>query len=175
MSKQSWGGKIRALFAGANSDLEQIRAEIGELKRQREEVINTSLPKAEALERLVEFVDSEADSFGAEYRFLNAAATPDAAPQDIGAFEIGRGDTGPLLCWLFGETIKERLSELVEQTKYNEGIPAAEREAAAAEIDRRLLALETEEEEIITSAETAGMDIPRRGDCDPRIVLEVRS
>lgn len=171
MSKST--NRLAGVINTLANDIKKLRQQINDLKHQRDEIINHRLPKSEALARLVEFVDSEAESFDAWHRFGNAAATVDAWPHDIKGFEIARGDIGPLLCWLLGDTIKRRLTGLMEQSNYIEGLPAAEREVAVSKIKSQILDLERTEEAIIIEAEEAGFSIQRRTDFDPAVVLEV--
>lgn len=172
--KTTIGAHITALFGSTTGDLAKLRNQITELKQQRDHVASGRLTKAETIQRLAEFVDNEAAGFDARHRFANAASTSGATPIDITGFQVWKGDAGPLLCWLLGDAIKHRLAELVEESNLPEGLPADKRPAAIKELEARINALEVEEEAIITDAEAAGMDIPRREDCDPRVVLEVR-
>ena len=170
MSKST--NRLSRLIGDVSSEIKQIRLQIADLKQQRDDILTHRVPKPEALARLLEFVDSEAESFDAWYRFGNAVATPDARQHDINGFEIMRGDSGPLLCWLLGDTIKQRLSRLIEQSDYIEGLPAAERESAVSRIEYQIIDLERSEEAIIAEAEEAGFGIQRRPDFDPAVVLE---
>lgn len=172
MSKTT--SRFSGVIGAATNDIEKIRQQIEDLKQQREIIINHRLPKPEALARLIEFVDSEASSFNAWSEFGNSAATPAAIPSDITGFEIARGDTAPLLCWLLGDTIKQRLTELINRSDYIEGLPSDKRDDAAAKLNRQILDLERAEESIILDAEEAGLTIPRREDLNPAVVLEVR-
>lgn len=169
--------RIGALFRGSNSDLGKLRRQIAKLKDERAIIIESRLPKEEALARLLQFVDAEADSFDGYGRFINAASTHDADPGSIEGFELWQGarapDAGPILCWLLRDTIKEKLAETIRASDYPEGIPSNQRAVAIADIERQLFQLEREEEALICEAEEAGIEIERREDCDPRIVLEV--
>lgn len=172
--KTTLAGRITTLFSNTTGDLAKLRNQIADLKQQRDRVASGRLTKAETIQRLNEFVDNEAAGFNAKDRFANAASTSDATPSDITGFQVWKGDAGPLLCWLLGDAIKHRLAELVEESNFPEGLSADKRPAAIKGLEARIYALEVEEEAIITDAEAAGMDIPRREDCDPRVVLEVR-
>jgi len=172
--KKTLAGRIGAIFSSTTGYLANLRDNIDNLKQQRDQIVNGRLTKAETIKRLNEFVDDEAASFDANYRFANAASTHDATPRDITGFQIFGNDAGPLLCWLLGDAIKHRLSEMVEESNLSEGITASKRQEVIAEIEARIYSLEVEEETIITDAEEAGMEIPRREGCDPRVVLEVK-
>lgn len=174
MSQQTLSGRINALFNSATRDLANLREQISDLKQQRDKIALGRLTKNETIQRLNEFVDNEAAGFDAKHRFANAAATSDATPRDITGFHVWQGDAGPLLCWLLGDAIKFRFAELVEECGIPEGLPANKRAEAIRELDTRIYALEVAEEAVIMDAEAAGMTIPRREDCDPRVVLEVK-
>jgi len=51
------------------------------------------------------------------------------------------------------------------------GLNPEQRRAALAEIDGRIRAAEVDEERIVRELEARGLDVDRRGDADPSIVL----
>jgi hypothetical protein len=54
------------------------------------------------------------------------------------------------------------------------GMSPADRDARLAALDQQILSLEREEEQTIAEAEALGLNIPRRLDCDPAIILGLR-
>lgn len=78
-----------------------------------------------------------------------------------------------LLCWISPDLVRKRFSD--ELDRFYEGVVAMD----AASISKRRAALEAElfdlevaEERLIAQAEEAGQRINRRGDADPRAILE---
>ncbi|MGE0082451.1 MAG: hypothetical protein AB7U81_14260 [Thiohalomonadaceae bacterium] len=179
--RQSFSERMRAVFSDVTNELERVRSQIADLKARRDQVANARLPKAEVLARLNEFVDSEAAGFDAAWHFVNPASSPDARMIDITGFEIGvsgeghhrAADAGGLLCWLMGDVVKKRLAELVNAADFSDAVPADKRAGMLRDLDEQIHALEIQEEALITDADAAGIELARRADCDPAIVLEV--
>lgn len=77
----------------------------------------------------------------------------------------------PQLFWLLGDTIKESLLAKVEAMDYVPGLPRAERVKRREQLSSQLHTLEVKEEELICEAELAKLQIFRRADADPAVVL----
>jgi hypothetical protein len=77
-----------------------------------------------------------------------------------------------VLIWLFRDQLVEGLS-----AEIGEDAPGAlsydQREAELGRLSKELLALERQEEALISAAERVGQRIVRRRDADPRAILEV--
>jgi hypothetical protein len=78
-----------------------------------------------------------------------------------------------VLCAIAGDGMRAVLRDAIGAylAPHPPGLPLAERELRAAEIDEEIFALEWEEERLIEQAEEAGMEIEGRGDADPRAIL----
>src|SRR5690606_12789306 len=72
---------------------------------------------------------------------------------------------------VLADAMKAGIRARIESLEYEPGLPTAEREAALAEINERLLAAELEEEDIVRQAAAAGLTLHRRPDCSPAAVL----
>jgi len=174
---------LAAMREGIGGQLESLRAEIAELRDQLESVDDGAVPKAEYTARVAAWVDDQAQQFaqGAEFA-ISALRLPRAQPREVTVAQIpvrGGGsdeiiaaaDAGPLLCFLFADTLKERLGQLIEQSAYIQGPPSGERDRMRAEIEEELDRLESEEEALIVEGEAVGLTLHRRPDARPSIIL----
>jgi hypothetical protein len=82
-------------------------------------------------------------------------------------------DLGPILAWLFPDLVRQRLHDLLEeQSKTLEsGPPMPERKEKLEKLEVELYELEEQEEAWIELAEIEDVEIIRRPDIDPFIVL----
>lgn len=78
---------------------------------------------------------------------------------------------GPMLAWLMGDALVQRMHAEIDRLDYRPGPPMAERPARVAELKTALRKLEQQEEALICGAEDAGIMIPRRVDADPAVIL----
>lgn len=78
-----------------------------------------------------------------------------------------------MLCALVPEAVRTTLREQAEKHigEHGEGLPLAERAKRIAELDAERDALELEEEALVRTLERQGLDIDRRGEARPEIVL----
>lgn len=164
----------------AEKELAKAREQIESLIAQRDSIENAPLPRAEAVERISCWVESQAamcrlDHFGAH------AASPSSelpklevtavAPAHDSVVTISH-DLGPQLCWLFGEMVVKRLADTLPAD--DGAIPMAERPAMIAKLDASIAKLALAEEELVGSLEAGLETVARRPDVDPAIVLNVR-
>ena len=142
------------------------REEVAAVQAEMEELRQQPLPASEALGRLQEYIERRA----AEYRHdaaIAALTSATARPRSL----VTPDTLEPLLCWLLGDTLRDRLAAELEKTDTG-GVSTHERSAQAAELAERKFQLEAEEEQLIRQAEAAGLTIERRADADPRVVLQ---
>lgn len=188
MKASSLHKTIHKATSDVSNAISSLRDEIMALREEREWLETGPLPKSEFIERICSSIDLASESFDSQppiasalhadrngnhelsYLFringtTNGYATGNVAHGDINA------NIGPMLCFFFGDQIKEKLLTTVEKMDYQEGPPDAERAALIANIDMRIHDLEVEEESIIETAESVGIEIMRRPDCNPAIVL----
>ncbi len=156
------------------------REDIEELEAERDELESGYLPLGDVTQRIAAMINHEAGKFDAEYllgnqirnarRFLDSSlliANVDTLVQ----FEH-KVNLGPLLAFLFGDEIKQRLAAYVETLDLPTGPTAEERPALIKKLDQEILQLEIEEERLICEAESAGIQIARHPDAEPAVVLE---
>lgn len=161
--------------------LTKVRSEIAALTQKRETVIGAPLPKVEAAQR----INAMVDQLAGECRGLPTLAASAAVPWttiEVGTFSL-RGNSsvdahggvqlavaaGPLLCWLLGDTIKQRLIESLPADAGS--IPMADRPAQIAKLDAALQPLAADEESLASQLEVAGEAVARRPDADPALIL----
>lgn len=174
-------------------EIAAVRRQIERTQEALDEAINAGVPKVEYMERLQQWVEREARRFAdnAEYRVsaLRAPRPGSSGPTLLRApvhgssqmaFEgatsgpvFAEADVAGLLCWLFGDTLKQRLTELVEQSGYREGPPISDRPKLQRRLEEQADELGLQEERLIRTAEARGQRIHRREDCRPEIVLDL--
>ncbi|GAA0595526.1 hypothetical protein [Caenispirillum bisanense] len=149
------------------SEIEDVRAQIRTLT-ETIEGLESALPSIEEAEaKLSRIIDDLAGKFGPDLYAVTAAEATSAQ------FQInveGNYRFGPLMAWLFGDALKEAYGRVIRE-RLGAGIPEAERQKRLAAARAKRLQLEIREEAIIAEAEAAGLDILRRGDADPAVVL----
>ena len=99
-----------------------------------------------------------------------------AVPLRFASVAGGAVDLAPvahMLAAVAPELLRGALLEAVGRSygKSPPGLPAAERAAALAEIDRELREVELGEERLIRALEAEGLEIDRRADANPALVL----
>lgn len=148
--------------------LAKLRAEIVQLGEERAKIKEDSVPRDEALEAIARAIEHNASWVTPNYGVL---VRPGANPAELDLVPNGR--VASALCSFFPDLVRNRLVEEVDRhlEERPPGIPTAERPAALAEIDAAIRKLGVEEEEIIVAAEAAGIELDRREDADPAIVL----
>jgi hypothetical protein len=185
--RQSSAAAMAELRNGIEGRLEQIRARIAELQARLELVNEGAVPTGEYIARVNEWVDGKAAEFAQSVGYsLSALRLPEGRGVDVGIGRLGvRGggagediavaDAAPLLCFLFGDVLKERLGDVIAKSPYQEGPPLAQRAELRRELQAELDRLEIDEETLIVEGEQVGLALPRRVDCRPEIILALAS
>lgn len=156
--------------------LAAVRAERAEALAQQATVRSKPAPLEEGMARLRGLLDqSERNVDLAAHRFLGPDA-PKANVQSL--FVKGRADLHPKA---FSEAVHRLLNRQQIEARFEAAMRAAlegqetigseSRSSQLAEIDARLRALEIEEERIVCALEAEGVDVLRRPDADPAVVL----
>lgn len=80
----------------------------------------------------------------------------------------------PLLCWLMPDPVTQRICAAIDggEIAFESGPPTAERPALIEAARERLFSLECDEEQLISDAEEAGIEIGRRADASPEVILD---
>lgn len=139
----------------------ELRDQIAALKARRREASAAPAADAEIQAALDDFIKRRA----AEYR-VNRITDPLARRGRIGS--LGVENIEQFAAFFFGDTIREALLAHVDT---GEGLSRDDRAARLAQIDEELFTAECAEEQTIAEAEDEGRTIERRGDADPRAVL----
>lgn len=189
MPKASLLDRITAAFSGASDELASLRHQIEVLREQRARVETAPLSASETRQRIHKLLDAERQDFERRLAYgLSAAARPGARIADVDLLTLTcrserdpdagvtkqRADLAGLITFLMGDELRSRLDPVIDALA-DGGISSSERSERIAEIDAKIHAAETREEELIDEAERAGMQIARRADADPAVVLEVQA
>ena len=150
--------------------LAKLRAEIVQLGEERAKIEGASVPRDEALDLIERTISHNASRVGSTYGFL---LRPGTSPADLDL--VPNGQVASAFCSFLPDLVREKLIAEVDRNlaERPSGLPTEERPAALAEIDAAIRKLGVEEEQIITEAEAAGIELDRREDADPAIVLGV--
>jgi hypothetical protein len=152
------------------TQLEQLRANIVEFQEERAKIEKASVPREEALNLIERTIAHNASRSLVGYRVLlcpgESVASLDLVPN---------GHVAAALCSFFPDLIRSKLVAEVDRQleEWPSGLPTAERPGAVAKLEAEIRELGVQEEALILEAEAAGIEIDRRGDADPRIVLSV--
>lgn len=179
--------EFTATAAAIHEHVAEVREQIAAISEEIAWYQSAPLPKLEIVERAAAAVDREATKFIAEAQVGDLVHRGEVAEllELTGRTEVvapGSPIAGvnikisPLLAWLFSSTIKDRLAEAIEQGEidFAEGPPQAERTALIQSARARLHALGLEEEALIEQAEAVGIEIARRPDAAPDVILCAR-
>lgn len=175
--------KFTAVAAAGQRQVDELRVQIRSVLDEISWIETSPPPKDEVKQRIAAAVDREAA------RFLEQAQLGDlvhrgeisellslrGASQLIAGGSVASAtlELAPVLSFLFQETIKARLCEALDKSlvDYSEGPATDDRSALLQSARDRLHALEVEEENLVLEAEAAGIEIHRRADANPAIVL----
>jgi hypothetical protein len=152
-----------------------IRAEIEAKRAERDELAGASPPRAVLAAGMEECLSASAER--AERVMFAHVATLDYTTESLLSARvttvrdgIDRVDLLPAMIAVLGiDTVRKGLSRFIARAE--DGPSPAERAERLAAIDAEILSLEQAEERAIRSFEAAGIDIVRRGDASPAIVL----
>lgn len=161
----------------SHTKIEALRGQICALKSERRALEQQRWSRAELAERVRGMVKQwEADAARENAQQLAWMAGGDHGTKLLVAdtFDAGRAGLyaalAPALVLMLGaEQVAARLLAGIEEVPV--GLDTAERLARIAAIGRELDQLEAEEERLITEAEAEGLDVLRRPDARPEIVL----
>jgi hypothetical protein len=154
--------------AALTSAIENVRREIGSVQGQLAVIRAAPLP-----------VEDQRQAVAAYVERLAQTARPFASVVQNGTLRLGFKDvliepeqTLALLAWIDPEKVRDALTGLLEAQPPRIGaMPASERIARVAELEKTLCELERAEESMIERAGKLGIDVLRRTDADPRAVL----
>ena len=168
-------------------NIQKLRDQIQQLNEEVEWVSTAPVTREELKERVLAWVDSMATRAESAAIGLNDLRSP--RPHTFNGADLLKvetrvvsieGKTGvsplkfslaPQLTWLLGDAIKDSLLAKVDAMDYVPGLPMDERPARLAQLKQELRALEQKEEALICEAEANNLQIYRRADADPAVIL----
>jgi len=171
---------IQDSTAAARAEIAEVREQIEARQMERDELQSGYLPETDVRQRISDAIDLTAQKIDAEYG-IGALLRSDGRPSDfsllelhtrVGVYEHSIPEFAPLVAFLFGDTIKQRLCEFASTLDLPPGPTAADRPRLIEKIDRKILQLEQKEEALIVAAEQAGLDVMRHPSANPAVILE---
>ena len=160
---------------GIVEELATIRAAIEEKKAELARIARAAVPEVEALARLDVYLEAQAARFDTpRIGFLTG-------PHGLGGADIGViGGIEAALATICRDAMRAELARRVgllyaENGMGADAVATADRPRLLDEARTALRALEIDEERLIMQAEAAGLDVDRREDADPAVVLETTS
>jgi hypothetical protein len=149
-----------------NMKLETLRKRRSALKQDRKALERARVSADEAQANLEALIAAAAGRFRPP-ALLVGVNSPGFQAQ---LYERDPGvDAFALACALYPERVQEFLAE--HMTAGEGGVTAENRAARLAQLDAELAELERKEESAIRKLEAQGLDVDRRGDADPAVVL----
>ena len=169
--------RITKAVAGLRSELEGLRADIASLRNEHDTLHGGRVSLDDALSLLHKAIDAKAAAW-ANRVDLEVLTVQAARPDDLDLLpHMGMGSTPAdaaeaLICHLAGDALKERLGERLKSMMADDaGPPREQRAARLRDITRKLDDLERTEERLIREAKRVGIELDRRPDARPEIVL----
>lgn len=161
--------QMRAGLDRAQADLDELRDGIARAKVERDDTLNAPPPRAEIEQRIRAQVDAAGAMFAEGVR---GTSVPDLAVLGLTLVDTLKRNPGGFLAWVAGDRLAEQLIANHDAAHGDQpGLSRDERAARLAEIDERLASLEAAEECVVRALERAGVDVLRRGDANPSVVL----
>lgn len=144
-----------------------------ELKARATKHCQVMVQEFDAARRLMSLAHPNAG--GAEmqemFRLRSRVAIVSDRSEQVAVSGVNIDGAGPMLAWVMGDALVQRMHAEIDRLDYRPGPPLAERPARLAELKAALRKLEQQEEELICRAADTGIIIPRRHDADPEVIL----
>jgi hypothetical protein len=163
------------------AQIDEVRAELEKHQDRHIFLVEENIEVSEIEERLCNFIDGQEKGTSRLDTLIGYASQPNEGAgflHDAKAFQTtifnNTAEMGPLLCSLFGTEIKAKLKKMLKAKKFPDAVPRNEAKIQIDELEKTIHDLGRKEESLICEAEEAGFDIPRRIDCDPKIVLNFK-
>jgi hypothetical protein len=150
--------------------IDTLRSQIAKLKNELHALKYMPIHPDDVSARVAEVVKELAA--GLNERLLGDLVCAPQADDDIFSRACYVSDQpGILHAWIDPAGLTKKLTTLARPHATGT-VPMAERPQLQADLERRLFEAETAEEALVVQAEAAGLEIFRRPDIDPAIVLE---
>lgn len=155
-----------------------MRQRIVALKREKQRIADllspVSVPIA-AVEQKIDLAVAEFTRRGLITEALSTSLLYTVNNASTGSQYLKPETIVGFLCLILGENnIKTKIAEEIKKNWPGETISETDRTHKIAAIDQEIFNSELEEEQFISSVETLGGRINRRGDLDPRVFLEFK-
>lgn len=153
--------------------LAEIRSQIADLKHSLETSKGAALPLADVEATINATVDTWARKFDADW-LGRCFVSPEAVMMPVSFETACSGEEGKLaiiLAWHDPEGLKQKLIAAARPYAANKGMTQQDRPAFVRKQEAQLFKLETEEEVLVCQLEADGLEVFRRADADPAIVL----
>lgn len=154
--------------------LAEIRAAIAETKSGLARLKTAALSLSDIEARVSDTVDAWASKFDAGYLGRAFASPGDLiSPEDVDLACAGEAAKGAVFAaWADPDGLKQKLLDAARPYAAAKGAVAQDdRPAYARKLESTLYDLEVEEERLVTALEADGLDVFRRPDADPAIIL----
>lgn len=152
--------------------LAEIRTRIYDTRQKITEIENQALTADEIQASVNKTVDLWAARVDHGWIGINLANSRHVDANMLTAACAGEEDKITcLLAWLHGDELKAKLLASALPFAAENGMTANQRDGKARELEAEQHALEIAEEQIVSGLESRGVEVFRRPDCDPAIVL----
>lgn len=154
-------------------ELDAIRAKVTATKAALADLDRQPIAPQDVEHRVDQVVQHLAERMDTSWlgRALASADYQPGSTEDILAEAvIGGRHPGPILTLLFPDLLRDRLVNLIAEHA-DGSIPLAQRPAERQRLEQDLFDAEVDEERLVIACEQAGLDVLRRVDCDPSVVL----
>lgn len=164
--------KVKTHVDHLRDEVNQIRSNIEEKKRQRQDLETLPLPRKDLANLVCEWVDQEAKQFPSNLRhginFLINRPNIDVIDRSFALLHVGAGgynSTTQLppanLCYLLGDLIKSNLRRAFDEMDYPDdvGPTRAARPAMLAKLNKEIASLEAKEAELVAHADSVGISL----------------
>ena len=153
--------------------LAEIRVQIADLKHSLETSKTAALPLVDVEASINATVDTWASKFDADWLgrcfvIPEAIMTPESVETACAGEE---GKLAIILAWNDPAGLKQKLIAAARPYAANKGMAQQDRPAFLRKQEAQLFKLETEEEVLVCQLEADGLEVFRRTDADPAIVL----
>ena len=153
--------------------LQTIREQIADLKHSLESSKTAALPLSDVEASINATVDAWASKFDVDW-LGRGFASPEAVMMPESFETACAGEAGKqaiILAWHDPAGLKQKLLAAARPYAASKGMATADRPAFIRKQEAKLFDLEVQEEKLVTELERDGLEVYRRPDADPAIIL----
>lgn len=164
--------KKQVKYETSLAGLAEIRTRIYDTRQKITEIENQALTASEIEKTITSTVEKWASLVDAGWMGINLANSRHIDATMLTTACAGEDDKITcLLAWLHGDELKAKLLDSALPFAAADGLTADQRAERIRDLEAEQHALEIAEEQIISGLESRGVEVFRRPDCDPAIVL----